>query len=368
VRLTRSEFEEMIEDGVERTIDVFTEALETAGVEGSDLEAILLTGGSSRIPRIAELLSERFDRPIAIDADPKAIVALGAARAMADPRGAAGAALAIMTPAGTLADVDATAGDSAAVATLDGLGAATATAKRRWFERLPATAAMASGALVLASGIVLASATGLGSGPVSNAEGSSESLADWLGVTLFQSPAASAAGPEAAAPVTAPQDPPESIQRADYESPRSTPRPSNPRTESIQRATQAAAAPQAPTTASGGGTGSGSPSTATTPVDDATTPTTADPTPEETTPPPAPEETTPPPAPEETTPPPAPEETTPPPAPEETTPPPAPEETTPPPAPEETTPPPAPEETTPPPAPEPEPPAPEPSPSPTDPV
>ncbi len=86
VRLTRSEFEEMIEDGVERTIEVLDQALETAGVEGSDLDAILLTGGSSRIPRIAELLSERFDRPIAIDADPKAIVALGAARALAQPR------------------------------------------------------------------------------------------------------------------------------------------------------------------------------------------------------------------------------------------------------------------------------------------
>ena len=86
VRLTRSEFEEMIEDGVERTIDVLATALETAGVDSAELDAILLTGGSSRIPRIAELLSERFDRPIAIDADPKAIVALGAARAMADPR------------------------------------------------------------------------------------------------------------------------------------------------------------------------------------------------------------------------------------------------------------------------------------------
>ena len=57
----------------------------------ADLEAILLTGGSSRIPRIAQLLSERFDRPIAIDADPKAIVALGAARELGDRRDAAAA-------------------------------------------------------------------------------------------------------------------------------------------------------------------------------------------------------------------------------------------------------------------------------------
>ena len=49
-----------------------------------EVAAILLTGGSSRIPRVAQLLSERFDRPIAIDADPKAIIALGAARTAAD--------------------------------------------------------------------------------------------------------------------------------------------------------------------------------------------------------------------------------------------------------------------------------------------
>ncbi len=199
VRLTRSEFEEMIEDGVERTVEVLAEALESAGVDAADLEAILLTGGSSRIPRVAELLSERFDRPIAIDADPKAIVALGAARALADPLGARPTAVVLATAAGAVA-VEQVADADAAVASfggLEGLGAASATAKRRWFERLPATAAMASGALVLASGIVLASATGLGSSPVSNADAPSpsESLADWLGVTLFDSSAAAAAAP-----------------------------------------------------------------------------------------------------------------------------------------------------------------------------
>ena len=35
VRLTRSEFEEMIEPGVERTIEVLADALETAGVSGA---------------------------------------------------------------------------------------------------------------------------------------------------------------------------------------------------------------------------------------------------------------------------------------------------------------------------------------------
>ena len=198
VRLTRSEFEEMIEGGVERTIDVLATALETAGVDSTELDAILLTGGSSRIPRIAELLSERFDRPIAIDADPKAIVALGAARAMADPRAGVSTALAVAVPAGAreLAPAEDVTADTEL---LGDTGAAAAAARRRWFERVPATAAIASGALVLATGIVLASATGLGSNPVSNADATSKSLSEWLGVTLFDAPSASADQPATAA-------------------------------------------------------------------------------------------------------------------------------------------------------------------------
>lgn len=389
VRLTRSEFEELIEGGVDRTIEALAQALETAGVEDADLEAILLTGGSSRIPRIAELLSERFDRPIAVDADPKAIVALGAARALADTDerrtvapvvAAAGSALALTTDeTGALAPLEGADAGRSALDAAGFTGAAAATAKRRWFERLPATAAMATGALVLATGIVLASATGLGSSPMANKEDEPQTLADWLGVTLFDSTAAVAAPatePVAAtAPVTpAAPPPPESIRRADYSPQRSTPRAANPRTESMRKAIAASPAPSAPSSASGGGsgtsgsgssgTGSSTPVTTTpgTTTPGTTTPDTgSDPTPTSSeTPAPAPEETQTP-TPTETQPP-APVETTPP-APEETTPP-APEETTPP-APVETTPP-APEQTT---EPTPDPaPAPDPSPSPTDPV
>ena len=84
VRLTRAELETMIEAGIDRTVEVLADAFDSAGVDLDDVEAILLTGGSSRIPRVAQLLSERFDRPIAIDADPKAIISLGAVRAAAE--------------------------------------------------------------------------------------------------------------------------------------------------------------------------------------------------------------------------------------------------------------------------------------------
>jgi actin-like ATPase involved in cell morphogenesis len=81
VRLVRAEFEGMIDGSLRETIDVLKSAIQTAGKEVDDLAAILLTGGSSRIPLVAELLSDELNRPIAIDADPKASVALGAALA-----------------------------------------------------------------------------------------------------------------------------------------------------------------------------------------------------------------------------------------------------------------------------------------------
>ncbi|HBR89770.1 MAG TPA: molecular chaperone DnaK, partial [Microbacterium sp.] len=101
VRLTRAEFEDMIAPSVERTADTLEDTLEATGLSPDDVESILLVGGSSRIPLVAQMLSERFDRPIAIDADPKSSIALGAARAIA-PAAEIGAGLALL-PAGSAA-------------------------------------------------------------------------------------------------------------------------------------------------------------------------------------------------------------------------------------------------------------------------
>jgi molecular chaperone DnaK len=81
VRLVRGEFEGMIDGSLRETIDVLKGAAQAADMEVDDFAAILLTGGSSRIPLVAELLSDELNRPIAIDADPKASIALGAALA-----------------------------------------------------------------------------------------------------------------------------------------------------------------------------------------------------------------------------------------------------------------------------------------------
>ncbi len=163
VRLTRAEFEDMIEPEIERTVEVLEIALEQSGLTPEDLDAILLTGGTSRIPRVAQLLSERFDRPIAVDADPKAIIALGAART------AAGVATGEFVPV-TLNPVDAddtddddTDDDDDAIGDL-GFVATRAEKRAPWFRRVPATAYVAAGVTALAVGVGVVSVPAMGVG------------------------------------------------------------------------------------------------------------------------------------------------------------------------------------------------------------
>ncbi|MBV9142124.1 MAG: Hsp70 family protein [Pseudonocardiales bacterium] len=79
VRLVRAEFEDMIRPQLARTIEALHQALRSAGLSAHDLDVVLLVGGSSRVPLVAQLVSAELGRPVAIDADPKAAIALGAA-------------------------------------------------------------------------------------------------------------------------------------------------------------------------------------------------------------------------------------------------------------------------------------------------
>lgn len=79
VRLTRPEFESMIRPSVDISVDAMRRALRASQIDPSDLRAVLLVGGSSRIPLISQAVSEAFQVPIAADAHPKHSVALGAA-------------------------------------------------------------------------------------------------------------------------------------------------------------------------------------------------------------------------------------------------------------------------------------------------
>lgn len=173
VRIMRPEFEAMIQDAVDRTTDLLADAWESAQVE---VDAILLTGGSSRIPRIAQVVSERFDRPVAIDADPKAIIALGAARAMASRELVALRAGVSLAPITAASHIAATADQSRPLTD--------AVPKQKWYRRT-SSAAIAGGSLVLVAGIVIASVAANGGGaPASEPEAGDEAFLASLGITF----------------------------------------------------------------------------------------------------------------------------------------------------------------------------------------
>jgi YVTN family beta-propeller protein len=79
VTLTRGELEGMIRGPIESTIGTVDRVLRAAQVDRTTLAAVLLVGGSSRIPLVAQMVSEAFGRPTVVGAHPKHAVALGAA-------------------------------------------------------------------------------------------------------------------------------------------------------------------------------------------------------------------------------------------------------------------------------------------------
>ena len=79
VQLNRADFEDMIRAPIESTIGTLIRTLRSAHVDPSQLSAVLLVGGSSRIPLVSRMISEELGRPTVVDAHPKYAVALGAA-------------------------------------------------------------------------------------------------------------------------------------------------------------------------------------------------------------------------------------------------------------------------------------------------
>ena len=77
--LNRADFEQDLEELLARTMQSVTKALDDAGVRPSQLDRILMVGGSTRIPRIARLLAERLGQEPHGEVDPELCVALGAA-------------------------------------------------------------------------------------------------------------------------------------------------------------------------------------------------------------------------------------------------------------------------------------------------
>ncbi|KAL7554844.1 hypothetical protein ACHAWF_018383 [Thalassiosira exigua] len=78
--LTRARFEELNQDLFKKTLGTVSKVLEDAGVEKSEVDEIVLVGGSTRIPRVQSMISEYFGgKELAKGVNPDEAVAYGAA-------------------------------------------------------------------------------------------------------------------------------------------------------------------------------------------------------------------------------------------------------------------------------------------------
>ena len=77
--LTRSKFDQLIDDLVKRTIEPCKTALDSAGLSTSDIDEIILVGGSTRIPAVQEAVEKFFGKAPSKGVNPDEVVAVGAA-------------------------------------------------------------------------------------------------------------------------------------------------------------------------------------------------------------------------------------------------------------------------------------------------
>ena len=77
--LTQAKFEELVSDLVERTVKPCLQAIDDAGFSKSEINEVILVGGSTRIPKIQEKVKEIFGKEPNKSVNPDEVVALGAA-------------------------------------------------------------------------------------------------------------------------------------------------------------------------------------------------------------------------------------------------------------------------------------------------
>ena len=79
IKLTRAQLEKLVEDLVERTIAPCKAALKDAGLKASDIKEVILVGGMTRMPKIAETVKSLFGHEPHRGVNPDEVVAAGAA-------------------------------------------------------------------------------------------------------------------------------------------------------------------------------------------------------------------------------------------------------------------------------------------------
>ena len=79
MKLTRSKFEQLVEPILKKLMPPVVQAIKDAGLEPKDIEEIVLVGGSTRIPKVQEMVKEFFGKEPNKSVNPDEVVALGAA-------------------------------------------------------------------------------------------------------------------------------------------------------------------------------------------------------------------------------------------------------------------------------------------------
>lgn len=77
--LTRDHFKQLVDPVIRRTLVPCRRALRDAGVDSDEVMDVVMVGGSTRVPRVRELVGDFFKQPPRVDIDPDRVVAIGAA-------------------------------------------------------------------------------------------------------------------------------------------------------------------------------------------------------------------------------------------------------------------------------------------------
>jgi molecular chaperone DnaK len=78
-KLTRAKLEQLVEDLLQRTMGPVRQALSDAGIEASRIDEVVLVGGSTRMPRVQQIVKEFFKKEPHRGVNPDEVVAVGAA-------------------------------------------------------------------------------------------------------------------------------------------------------------------------------------------------------------------------------------------------------------------------------------------------
>jgi molecular chaperone DnaK len=77
--LTRAKFEQLVDDLIQRTIPPMQQALKDAGLDPKAIDEVILVGGSTRIPKIQQIVKDFFGKEPNKSVNPDEVVAIGAA-------------------------------------------------------------------------------------------------------------------------------------------------------------------------------------------------------------------------------------------------------------------------------------------------